>query len=49
MYLFLIRLRVKKLAKNANHQISETRSLLDSRGPEMEPDDRIIIQQRLVQ
>jgi hypothetical protein len=47
MYLFFIRLRAKKLAKRADHQISQTRHLLDARGAEMERGDRQIIQERL--
>jgi hypothetical protein len=49
MYLLFIRLRAKKLAKHADDQISQTRSLLDSRGAEMEPGERNIIQERLLQ
>jgi hypothetical protein len=47
MYLLFIRLRAKKLAKRADHQISQTRFLLDARGAEMERGDRKIIQDRL--
>ena len=52
MYLLLIRWRARKLANQWNHadrQVSQTRLLLDARGAEMDPDDRIIIQDRLVQ
>jgi hypothetical protein len=49
MYLFLIRWRAKKLAKRADHQVSQTRLLLDTRGVEMEPGDRNRIQERLLQ
>jgi len=48
MYLLLIRWRAKKFAKHANLQISQIRLLLDTRGAEMEPGDRNIIQDRLV-
>ena len=47
MYLFFIRLWAKKLAKRADHHISQTRLLLDARGAEMERGDRQIIQERL--
>lgn len=47
MYLFFIRLRAKKLAKRADHHISQTRLLLDARGAEMERGDRQLIQERL--
>lgn len=52
MYLFFIRLRAKKIAKLANHadhQIQETHFLLHSLQAEMEPGDRRLIQERLVQ
>jgi hypothetical protein len=48
MYLLLIRWRAKKIAKHADHQISQTRFLLDARGAEMERGDRNIIEERLV-
>ena len=48
MYLFFIRLRVKKLAKHGREQISRARVLLDARGAEMDPQDRIIIEDRLL-
>ncbi|SRR6266849_6094211 len=39
----------KKLAKHADQQISQIRFLLDhAHGPEMEPGDRSIIQERLL-
>ncbi len=49
VYFFLIRWRAKKLAKRADHQVSQTRQLLDTRGAEMEPGDRNVIQERLLQ
>ena len=48
MYLLIRRLRAKKLTKQADHQISQTRSLLDERGTEMDSDDRDTIRDRLV-
>lgn len=48
MYLFLIRLRAKKLAKHGKEQILRIRVLLDARGAEMDPQDRTIIEDRLL-
>jgi hypothetical protein len=49
MYLLLIRWRARKLANHADHQVLQTHLLLDARGAEMEPGDRNIIEERLVQ
>jgi hypothetical protein len=49
MYLFLIRWRAKKLAKPGNHQISQTRFLLDTRGAQIDARDRTVIEARLGQ
>lgn len=48
MYLLLIRWRARKLANHADRQVYQTRLLLEARGAEMEPDDRNIIQDRLL-
>jgi hypothetical protein len=47
LHLLLIRWRAKKLANHADHQVLQTRSLLNTRGAEMEPADRTLILQRL--
>ena len=49
MFLCIIRLRAKKLAKHANQQLSRTRVLLNARGAEMDPTDRTLIEERLKQ
>lgn len=49
VHLFYIRWRARKIANHGDRQVLQTRSLLDTRGDEMEPGDRIIIQERLEQ